>query len=524
MVSFGCGRLAAQPRTGARRFTLSGTVVDAGNRPLAGVELTLQTERWKDAADPAISDAQGRFVFSGLPGGEYILTAEGSGFGTVQYGESPDAGWVSSIRVGGQSGDKTLVFRIVPRGMIEGVVRDEFGDPMVNATVSAVRPVWREGRPAMSNMATKSTDDRGRFRFGNLAPGNYTVCAAANASAPVPGPVDFAARPANRSYARTCNRAFQLSPGQRAQVDLNPTTVNTATVRGQVRNVPPQNGFSAYLQPEGENETGGIYNGFVDGTRGTFTIRGVPPGHYRLQAQSYSTTGGQPKPLTADLPVEVAGPDIDGLDVSLDAEATVDAVVHGLAENAIDPDDFSLALRRMDANNVNRGPLRGKDGQLHFDSVAPGNYRLNTQTSGNVCVESMRLGDRELRGARFDISGGAALRLDVTVSKNCGAIRARPVRENVAVPGAKVVLLFSGTPKDPGQIIEDFANDEGEFLFMGLPPGRYLLWAWAVAGDGAIAGPASLAAVEQRATTVDVTAGEPLAVDVPILAEEGKGQ
>jgi hypothetical protein len=377
----------------------------------------------------------------------------------------------------------------------------------------------------MSNMATKSTDDRGRFRFGNLAPGNYTVCAAANASAPVPGPVDFAARPANRSYARTCNRAFQLSPGQRAQVDLNPTTVNTATLRGQVRNVPPRNGFSAYLQSDEASEVvGQVLNAFVDATQGTFTIRGVPPGRYRLQVQSYSTTGVQPKLLTADLPVDVAGSDIDGLDVSLDAEGTVDAVVHGLAENAIDPDDFSLALRRMDANNVNRGPLRGKDGQLHFDSVPPGNYRLNTQTSGDVCVESVRLGDREIRGARFDISGGAALRLDVTVSKNCGAIRARPVRENAAVPGAKVVLLFSGTPKDPGQIIEDFANDEGEFLFAGLPPGRYLLWAWAVAGNGAIAGPASLAAAEQRATTVDVTAGEPLAVDVPLLVEEGKGQ
>jgi hypothetical protein len=39
-----------------------------------------------------------------------------------------------------------------------------------------------------------------------------------------------------------------------------------------------------------------------------------------------------------------------------------------------------------------------------------------------------------------------------------------------------------------------------------------------------MAGPASLAAVEQQATVVEVTAGDPVHVDVPLLATEGTGQ
>ena len=199
-ASLGCGQLAAQTRTG-QRFTLTGTVVDGvSNRPISGVEVSLQTEKWEAVDAPVVSDAQGRFAFGGLSAGEYILSAEAAGIGTVHYGEAPDPGWVSTVHA---TGDKSLVFRIVPRGAIEGVVRDEFGDPMMGAMVSIGRPLWREGRTTMANVGQKSTDDRGRYRFGSLAPGNYVACAGGSQNAaPVEGPVDYTARVDNRFYTR----------------------------------------------------------------------------------------------------------------------------------------------------------------------------------------------------------------------------------------------------------------------------------------------------------------------------------
>lgn len=491
------------------------------NQPLAGVEVSLETDKWTPVADPVISDVQGRFAFGGLAAGEYILSAEGSTFGTVHYGEALDPGWVSSIQMGGERGDKSVVFRILARGTIEGTVSDEFGDPMMRANVSILRPLWRDGRATTASAGQKSTDDRGVYRFGNLAPGTYVVCAGGgpNSAAPLSGPVDYATRVDNRVYTRTCGHAFQLSPGQHAQVDLSPSTTPTATVRGHVRNLPPQTGFSVSLQPdEGNDAFRQPFNGFVDATQGTFTIRGVPPGHYRLWTNVYSTGVGSPGALSADIPVEVGGSDVDGLEVALDSGGTVDVTFQGDSTNA------SVMLRGEDAVRSVRGASRDKDGGFHFAGISPGRYRLIASTPDETCVESVKLGDREMRGAPFDLAAGAALHFEVAVSKSCGAIRIRAVRDGKAVPGAKVVLLLNGTAKDPGALKEDFANDEGKFSFAGLAPGRYLVWAWAVEGEGAITGPASLAAVEQQATVVDVSPGEPVHVDVPLLTDEGKAQ
>jgi len=165
-----------------------------------------------------------------------------------------------------------------------------------------------------------------------------------------------------------------------------------------------------------------------------------------------------------------------------------------------------------------------KDGEFHFQGVAQGSYQLILSAPPDNCVGSVKLGDREMRGAAFDVAAGAALHFDVTVSQSCGAIRVRAVRGDAAVPGAKLVLLRSGTAKDPVELSEDFANDDGEYLFTGLPPGRYLVWAWAQQGKGAMAGPDSLGAVEQQATVVDVAPGDPVKVDVQLLAVEGQGK
>jgi hypothetical protein len=515
------GNLAAQGRSGSKRFTLSGTVVDGSNQPMAGVEVSLNTSGHDVKVDPAVSDAQGRFTFSGLPPGEYSLWAEG-GFGSVTYGETAETLRGSLIRIGGESGDKSVVFRILARGSIEGAVKDEFGEPMANLTVSVQRPRWQDGRTTMANIGQKSTDDRGRYRFGNLAPGNYVVCAGQGPAAPVPGPVDFATRADNRYYSRTCNRSFQLSPGQRAQVDLNPAAGATATLHGHVRNLPAQTGFSVYLLPDDDGQARNSPVGaYVDVSQGTFTIRGVQPGRYMLRAQSYSNSASQ-KSLAGEAPVDVGSSDIDGIEVELGGQGAVEVALHGVADEQIK--EVSATLRGGGSRGSTRGYAQAKDGSFQFQGVTPGNYYLLLHAPEESCVASVKLGDTEMRGAAFRVAAGAVLHFDVAVTQNCGAIQARAVRDGAPVSGAKMVLLVSGTPGDPGELREEFADDEGEFTFSGLAPGRYLAWAWAVEGQGAIAGPTSLAAVEQKATVVDVAAGDPVKVDVPLLAAEGNGQ
>jgi len=492
-------------------------VVDGANLPLAGVAVTVSgpgaTER-----DPAITDAQGRFAFSGLEAGDYNLWAEAGGFGSVPYGETSERGAGSPVRVGGESGDKSVVFRIQRRGLIEGVIRDEFGDPMAGSPVFLMRPAWRGGRGTLNVVdGSKQTDDRGRYRMGNLAPGTYMVCSGDSGGqgspAPVAGPVDFATR-IDRYYARTCSRTFQLSPGQHTQIDLNPSAVAMATVRGHVRNVPPQSAMAVYLKPQDADQQLNRLSISTVASQETFTIRAVPPGHYILHAQTFAAAAQ--KSLFVDMPLEVGGSDIDGVEVDLAAQATVNVVFHGVE------DTRPLNVNLRGPGGENRAFSLANDGSFHDEGVPAGNYRLLLQTPYGSCVESVKLGDTEMRGASFAVVAGATLHFDVAVTQSCGAVRARAVRDGQAIPGAKIVLLASGTPDDPGDLTEEFTDDEGGFTFTGLSPGHYLVWAWAVEGRGAMAGPESLAAVAKKATAVDVSAGDPVSVDVPLLPAEGQ--
>jgi len=530
--------LVAQNRIGDKRFSLNGTIVDGvSGRPFPDVELSLSTDKWAPAGEPVISDAQGRFLFRGLSPGEYILTAHGFAFGDVYYHELPDPGYVPTVRLGPEQEVKSIVFRVMPRATIEGVVRDEFGEPVERANVLLLRPVWNGGRAVFHQSSQKFTDDRGHYRFGNLAPGGYVVCSmgspGSSTPAPVAGTVDFAARPEARFYTRTCypnvtstaGAPNRLAPGQHGQIDITMLSAPAVSVQGRVRNAPPRTGFGVMLMAEDVFEGARQYpNAFVDPSQGTFGFRGVPAGRYRLEASVMTPVEGQQVQLKAAMQVDVGGSDIDGLELTLEPGSTVTAMLHGMAENHIEPNDVQLTLRQKESSNGMHGPNKADDGSISFGPLAAGTYWLVTRTEGRVCVQSAKLGDRDVLDSPFTVGAGADVRLDVNVSRDCGGIQLRAVSNGEPVPSAKVVLLLSGTPKDPGDLIEDYTNDQGEYTFTGLTPGRYLLWTWSVDEAGAYLGPASLAEVQQRATAVEVKAGEPAAIDVPLLNREGDGK
>src|SRR5579862_7587394 len=169
------------------RFTLSGQVVDGvSGSPLAGVDVTLQTDQYETAAETFAADQQGRFAFRNLPAGGYILSAESPAFGVAHYGGAADPTYTRTIRLGAEQGDRVVLFRIMPRGVIEGTVRDEFGEPVLGSLVLLLRPTWHAGRTNTDSVLQRQTDDRGRFRFGNLPPGGYMVCSGNLPGAPAP--------------------------------------------------------------------------------------------------------------------------------------------------------------------------------------------------------------------------------------------------------------------------------------------------------------------------------------------------
>ena len=103
----------------------------------------------------ATTDAQGRFEVRELAAGRYTLTASKGGFVTLQYGQRRPGESGTPLELGdAQTLDKLIIG--LPRGsVISGRITDEFGEPVVNAAVTAwryafvggTRRLVRAGRP-----------------------------------------------------------------------------------------------------------------------------------------------------------------------------------------------------------------------------------------------------------------------------------------------------------------------------------------------------------------------------------------
>ena len=108
----------------------------------------------------ATTDEGGRFDFVGLPAGRFILAATKSGYVSVQYGQTRPFESGKPIELAeAQILDKADI--LIPRGSaISGSILDEFGDPVTDAMVSAMRSVWSNGRRRLQSARQDGDDER----------------------------------------------------------------------------------------------------------------------------------------------------------------------------------------------------------------------------------------------------------------------------------------------------------------------------------------------------------------------------
>jgi hypothetical protein len=517
-------------------FSLRGKVVDGiSGRPIRDVELRLSDLHWEQAAEPAVADSQGRFLFSGLAAGEYILSGDSPETGPVFFDELPEPGLAQTIRIKPEEQERVVVFRMMPRIAIGGTVRDEFGDPVERAVVTFRRPAWVDRRVVLVEVQQTTTDDRGRYRAGRLPPGGYMVCAGAARSGPgapmaaTNGPVDFASSPAPRVYTQTCDPDLSVSQpallkipaGQQAEVNLTLVPVPAVSVLGRLRNLPLAGGLGVRLVRDSDFSSEALFSS--TGQDGTFAFRGVLPGHYRLEADtSWQEPDGTRSSLTARLPIEVGSAGLEGIEAPLEPAGAIDVVLHSLEREKVSPEKVQLGLRPALARSENMHWAQPEPpAPFRFSALAPGSYSLMTRTTETTCIESAMMGEQDVLHGPVKITPGVTARLDVTVSRDCGEIKGRVVQDGKPVPGAKVLLLLRGTARQPDDFLVDYADGQGEIQFAGLAPGRYRMWAWRVDSFGSFVGPANLDVAEEQSAVAQVDRGKLVTIDVPLLRPEG---
>lgn len=356
--------------------SIAGTVVSAATgQPLRAVRLTLTgrpggtstaaagavtSSASGSVARTALSDSEGRFTFGLLPAGRYVVDATRDGFLPASYGQPRPGKPGTPVEL--SDGQRATLSLPMTRGSaITGTIFDEAGDPIVRARVRLLSMVTNpNGVRRMRIVNETVSDDRGSYRFFNLAPDNYLVSAmpvsaieeslirmafagSINFSSfggdfipalmqgnlqnieivsdPVTGESGVVTRdnaddssdretfaPTYHPMSTAAAHAVTVSVdglSERAGVDVRVLPVRTATIRGMVVGAPgpdvPVQVLLHTLDPGEEPTT----NTLTVGPTGEFTLRGVSPGQYAIYAQ---TLPSQRTEVAVNAPAQVAGP------------------------------------------------------------------------------------------------------------------------------------------------------------------------------------------------------------------------
>ena len=276
--------------------------------------------------------AQGAFEFRDLPAGRWDVTASKAGFVTMRFGQRRPFEAGRPIEVADAQVMERVNFSL-PRGAaINGRVLDEFGDPVANARVRALRYQFTQGTRRLTLIGIRAqSDDTGAFRLYGLMPGDYYVSAILRAL-PVDDP-DDATGYAPTYYPGTGSvtgaQPISLAVAQEASISFALMPVRTARVSGNVvdfTGAPLANGTVILRSADSIGAPPAVFGA---GSRvrpdGTFILSNVAPGSYTLMATSGGPgrRGGGENVEMGSLPIAVAGEDLTGVTVVTSLGATL---------------------------------------------------------------------------------------------------------------------------------------------------------------------------------------------------------
>ena len=161
------------PQTGTAGISGAVVLADSG-RPVRRARVTLNGQDVR-VTKTAVSDDQGNFAFTDLPGGRYTLAASKPGYVNAQYGQKKPGRPGTPIQLIDTQKLTNLKVALPKGGVLTGTVLDENGEPTPGTQVTAFRYEMRTGQKQLTQAGSDQTDDRGQYRIYGLMPGDYVV-------------------------------------------------------------------------------------------------------------------------------------------------------------------------------------------------------------------------------------------------------------------------------------------------------------------------------------------------------------
>lgn len=507
---------SAQSGTGsqAASYALSGSVVNS----VTGDPVRRALVRVGDRM--LLTDSQGRFAISDLPGGRYSISAQKPGFFFGQRLSS--AAELSMLTLNRDLAG--IVVKLVPEGIIFGRITDENGDPVEGAFVR-VRD-WRivDGRRRQEFVGGQSTDEDGRFRLFGLMPGTYYVVASAAAERAALAPASF---PREQSYSATyfpgvtqftAATPIKLAAGQKAQADFALSPHPTFQITGTISGYSGARLNSIQLtDPAGGETTLPVR---FDPSTGSFVAKQVPAGSYRLEVVAADRQGHT---LFGEAALNVAA-DVSGIVVPVAAGISLPVIVQtefGGSPSGDNRTPVSVHLLPAGVSGQNffrpevwsRPEGEKGSGDLVVPAVQPGKYYAEFNPNGDWYVQSAASGSTDLFTDPLSVSSVVAP-IQVLL-RDDGATLTGDVRsQGVATPAA-VLAVMQNEPLRIPWVAQ--SNSQGEFHFDNLPPGEYVVLAFDNLGDLEYANRDALRDYFSRGTHVTLGSKDAKTINVELI-------
>jgi len=561
--------------------TITGQVLvdDPSAKPLRRVTVTLTDSAGLVPARLAITDEAGRFTFRDVPAGRFGLSAARAPYLTMAYGAKKPTrpgGVTSSTPIALSEGQHLAGLTIkLPRGaVITGVIRDVMGQPASGYSVGlayfarslttgerTLTPYYLQG--------PSQTDDRGTYRLYGLPPGEYVVSATftsiRDVSPTTDGEVqrafDLLQAPGTPAPAVASTRrptvgfvpvyfpgttsATEATPivltvgEERAGVDLQMQSVSTARIEGTLRG-PDGRPVARSPVRAAATSAGGSGNELffytsastTSDTEGRFTLTGLVPGSYSVQAYSSSSpAAGSPSQIAlwASADVFVQGQDLVS-DLTLAPALTVRGRIT-LDGAAPAPDLTKVRLVFQPVGGAPASPIASGtangEGTVTVTGVIPGRYRVSSGLPAGAgmiptwVVRSITLGGQDAADFPVTIGPGQdGLEAVVTLTDRITELSGTMSDASGRPATDYFVIVYSADRSfwipSSRRIMQARPAQDGRFSFKNLPPGDYLLAAVTEVEQGQWFDPAFLGQLVDASAKIPLGDGEKKVQDIRI--------